>query len=440
MASIGFIGVGKLGQACAEMVAEVHDVVGYDVEPREPENFTMVSDLKDAVLGQEIVFVAVQTPHDPQYDGKAPTSHLPNKDFDYTLVKKVLSEVNEVATADQLIVLISTVLPGTVRRELVPLLPNARFIYNPYLIAMGTVKWDMVNPEMVMIGTEDGSETGDAKQLVDFYKTIMQNDPRYIVGTWDECECIKVFYNTFISAKVSLVNMIQDVAEKQGNINAEVVCDALATSDRRIMGPGYMKPGMGDGGACHPRDNIALRWMADNLGLGYDLFDAVMLSREVQAKNMADSMIEIATAGATITPPMPVVIVGKAYKPLVPYEAGSSSMLVGHYVEEAGVELYYYDEVVGEIPPENILNKPAVYLLAHNPGITYGEQLDFVKGWYNGKHRVTEADEALTVATANGTELNFAKGSVVFDPWRKIPEIEGVRVIHYGNTRSDALR
>ena len=43
--------------------------------------------------------------------------------------------------------------------------------------------------------------------------------------------------------------MIQDV-EKQGNINAEVVCDALATSDRRIMGPGYMKSCMGDGGAC----------------------------------------------------------------------------------------------------------------------------------------------------------------------------------------------
>ena len=54
--------------------------------------------------------------------------------------------------------------------------------------------------------------------------------------------------------------------------------------------------------AVCPRDNIALRWMADNLDLGYDLFDAVMLTREVQAKNMADSMIEIATAGATIVP------------------------------------------------------------------------------------------------------------------------------------------
>jgi UDPglucose 6-dehydrogenase len=436
MASIGFIGVGKLGQACAEMVAEVHDVVGYDVEPREPENFTMVPNLVDAVQGQDIVFVAVQTPHDPQYDGKAPTSHLPNKDFDYTLVKKVLTEVNEVATKDQLIVLISTVLPGTTRREFVPIMTNTRFVYNPYLIAMGTVKWDMVNPEMVMIGTSDGSETGDAKELTDFYKTIMQNQPRYVIGTWDECECIKVFYNTFISAKVSLVNMIQDVAEKQGNINAEVVCDALAASDRRIMGPGYMKPGMGDGGACHPRDNIALRWMAEKLELGYDLFDAVMLSREVQAENMAKSLVEHASAGAGIVPPMPVVIVGKAYKPLVPYEAGSSSMLVGHYVEEAGIKLYYYDEVVGEIPPQDVLDKPAVYLIAHNPAITYGEQLDFVKGWYS-EHRVTDCDQALTVATANGSELSFAPGSVVVDPWRKIPDIPDVEVVHYGNTRKN---
>jgi UDPglucose 6-dehydrogenase len=442
MASIGFIGVGKLGQACAEMVAEVHDVVGYDVEPREPENFTMVSDLKDAVRGQEIVFVAVQTPHDPQYDGKAPTSHLPNKDFDYTLVKEVLSQVNEVATKEQLIVLISTVLPGTTRREFVPIMTNTRFVYNPYLIAMGTVKWDMVNPEMVMIGTEDGSETGDALELVDFYKTIMQNEPRYVIGTWDETECIKVFYNTFISAKVSLVNMIQDVAEKSGNINAEVVCDALATSDRRIMGPGYMKPGMGDGGACHPRDNIALRWMAEELDLGYDLFDSVMLSREVQAKNMAKRLMELAGGSeyhdVTINS-KPIIIVGKAYKPLVPYDAGSPSMLVGHYIEEAGYELHYLDEVMGEIPPQDTLNNPAVYLIAHNPEITYGEQLDFVKGWYD-EHRVTGADEALTVATANGTELQFAEGSTVVDPWRKLPPIKGVKVVHYGNTRKEALR
>jgi UDPglucose 6-dehydrogenase len=418
------------------MVAEVHDVVGYDVNPVEPENFTMSDTLEGAVRGQDIVFIAVPTPHDPQYDGKAPTSHLPNKDFDYGLVKQVLSEVNAVATKDQLVVLISTVLPGTTRREFIDLIPNARFVYNPYLIAMGTVKWDMVNPEMVMIGTEDGSETGDAKELVDFYKTIMQNEPRYIIGTWDETECIKVFYNTFISAKVSLVNMIQDVAENLGNINAEVVCDALATSDRRIMGPGYMKPGMGDGGACHPRDNIALRWMAEELDLGYDLFDAVMLSREKQAENMAKRLMELAGGQHPVyglVPDKPIIIVGKAYKPLVEYEAGSASMLVGHYVQSCGHELYYLDEKTGDMPPQSVLDKPAVYLLAHNPGITYGDQLDTVPGWY-GDHKATDCDDAL-ISTGNGTELNFAKDSIVVDPWRKTPEIEGVEVIHYGNTR-----
>ena len=427
MASIGFIGVGKLGQACAEMVAEVHDVVGYDVNPVEPENFTMVNNMEDAVRGQDIVFIAVPTPHDPQYDGKAPTSHLPNKDFDYTIVKDILSKVNAVATQEQLIVLISTVLPGTVRREFVPLITNTRFVYNPYLIAMGTVKWDMVNPEMVMIGTEDGSETGDAKQLREFYQTIMQNNPNYIIGTWDEVECIKVFYNTFISAKVSLVNMIQDVAEKQGNINAEVVCDALANSDRRIMGPGYMKPGMGDGGACHPRDNIALRWMAEELNLGYDLFDAVMLSREKQAENMANRLLELASDQ------LPIIIVGKAYKPLVPYEAGSSSMLVGHYIENTDTALYYYDEQTGDVPPSGVLDLPAVYLLAHNPSITYGDQLDTVPNWY-GEHTTT-GEEASFITTGNGSELSFAKGSVVVDPWRKTPNLPGVHVIHYGNTR-----
>jgi UDPglucose 6-dehydrogenase len=228
---------------------------------------------------------------------------------------------------DQLLVLISTVLPGTVRREFVDLVPNTRFIYNPYLIAMGTVAWDMVNPEMLMIGTEDGTETGDAKELVDFYKTIMENDPRCVIGTWDECECIKVFYNTFISAKIGLVNMIQDVAVKQGNINVDVVTDALAQSKQRIMGPGYMKAGMGDGGACHPRDNIALRYMAAELGLGYDLFDSIMNAREIQAKNMA---IEIMKHGKYI------YFSSDSYKPGVEYVDGSYSLLVQHYVKDLG--------------------------------------------------------------------------------------------------------
>ena len=144
-----------------------------------------------------------------------------------------------------------------------------------------------------------------------------------------------------------------------------------------------MTAGMGDGGACHPRDNIALRWMADNLGLGYDLFDAIMGAREVQAENLAKKCMQYN---------LPIVIVGKAYKPHVPYTNGSYSLLIGHYIEKAGRTLYYQDEHTGDIPPKDL--GKAVYLLAHNPKVTYG--------------------------TDDTAKYDFPQGSIIIDPWGNV--------------------
>ena len=405
---VGFIGIGKLGLPCAEAIAQKgHEVEGYDVAKVTSDNITVVDTVKDVVANKEIVFVAVPTPHDPAYDGRAPTAHLDPKDFSYDIVKKVLTQANEHMNKDQLLVLISTVLPGTVRNQLVELTDNSRFIYNPYLIAMGSVAWDMVNPEMVMIGTEDGTETGDAKQLVDFYKTIMENNPRYEIGTWDECECIKVFYNTFISTKIGLVNMIQDVAQKQGNINVDVVTEALAQSTKRIMGPQYMTAGMGDGGGCHPRDNIALRYMASELGLGYDIFDAIMNAREIQAKNIALELVKYAEETN-----LPIFIHGKAYKPGVEYCDGSYSLLVGHYVEEQGHRVTYIDPLTGD---DVELGMPSIILLAHSASTTY-------------KYMQEEGD------STDKLYCKIPSNSIVVDPWRNFSS-DTSKVIHYGNTR-----
>jgi len=403
---IGFIGLGKLGLPCAEEIAKKgHDVSGYDIRTVDPTMLVKISkSIKDTVEGKDIVFIAVPTPHDPAYDGRAPTAHLDPKDFSYEIVKQCLVEANKHMNNNQLLVLISTVLPGTTRREFIQLVNNTRFVYNPYLIAMGSVAWDMVNPEMVMIGTEDGTETGDAKQLVDFYKTVMENNPRYVIGTWDECECIKVFYNTFISAKIGLVNMIQDVAVKQGNIDVDVVTDALAKSTMRIMGPQYMKAGMGDGGACHPRDNIALRYMADHLDLGYDLFDAIMNAREIQAKNLAKELVKHAEEHR-----MSIFIHGKAYKPGVEYCDGSYSLLIGYYCEELGHKPTYIDPLTGD----DIQGCYGVVLLAHNKKVTY-------------EYRGFNESQQLY--------CKIEKGSIVIDPWRSFKS-DDHRVIHYGNTR-----
>lgn len=384
---IGFIGVGKLGKEAAEVMHEAgHDVLGYDKEIILGRKHEMTMFLEDVCKHGEIIFIAVPTPHHPDYDGRYPTSHLPNKDFDYSIVKDVLKEVDKYTTKEQLVVLISTVLPGTIRREFIELVNNFRFIYNPYLIAMGTVKHDMVNPEMVIIGTEDGHYTSDAKILCDFYSTFVNTNTRYEIGTWDEAESIKIFYNTFISTKVALVNMIQDVAEKNGNINTDVVTGALERSTKRILGPAYMKAGMGDGGGCHPRDNIALRFLSEKLDLGYDLFDSIMKARERQAKNLADKLVLCAKVHK-----LPVVILGKSYKPDVSFVDGSSSILVAHYVEEQGYQVLF--DIEAPIK--------AIYLIAH-----YKKYHDF----------------------------DFPEGSVIIDPWREYTS-DINEVIQYGNTR-----
>lgn len=405
--NVGFIGIGKLGLPCAEAMAKCYDVTGYDIYPRTSKAIKIAATLEEAVRDKQFIFVAVQTPHEQRYDGREPISHLDNRDFDYDIVENVLRDINEHVTKNQIVVLISTVLPGTVRKKLYPCITNARFVYNPYLIAMGSVAWDMVNPEMVMIGTHDGDTTAEAGELVDFYRPLMENDPRYIIGTWEECESIKVFYNTFISAKIGLVNMIQDVAMKIGNINVDVVTDALANSTIRIMSPKYMKAGMGDAGPCHPRDNIALRYLAENLNLGYDIFDTIIHAREQQARNIALYLNYLQQGGR-----LPIIIMGKAYKPDVDYIDGSYSLLIGHYLEELGAEFFYCDPHTGDQLEGPVLG---IAFLAHNRDVTYG---------YSGEQAAQEL------------YVEMSPGSTIVDPWRSYP-VDDIRyrVIHYGNTR-----
>jgi len=379
---IGFIGLGKLGLPCAETITKKgFDVTGYDTG-RVSTDITMKETIKELVADRDIVFVSVPTPHEEGYDGREPTSHLPVKDFNYDTVKKVIAKCDEHMTREQTLVLISTVLPGTIRRELSPLMTNTGLVYNPYLIAMGTVAEDMLNPEMIMIGTEWGMKGELCKQrsqlLESFYNTVCDNYPRVEMGTWEEVESMKIFYNTFISNKIALVNMIQDVSHKLGNMNVDRVTEALSKSTQRIVSPKYMKSGMGDGGACHPRDNIALRWLAKDLGLGYDLFEGIMSARERQAENMAHAILE---HGKNI------YFTSDSYKPGTDLVDGSYSLLVQHYV------------------------------------VKHGGQI--VHGFDNPVEVIVRVHESDKITTDNRT--------VIFDPWRSYPKAENV--VYYGKYR-----
>jgi UDPglucose 6-dehydrogenase len=411
MKKIGFIGLGKLGLDCAEVFATHYEVRGSDIYPR-ISNTVKVCDIQETIQESEWIFVAVPTPHAEGYDGSVPSSHMEPRDFGHDAVIDAIVKINHYATSSKKIVLISTVLPGTTRHYFVPKLDaQHEFLYNPYLIAMGSVKWDMVNPEMIMIGTGDGNPNTLANELIELYRPMMENNPRYEIGTWDECEAVKIFYNTFISAKVGLANMIQDFAMKIGNINVDVVTNALARSTMRIMGPKYMTAGMGDAGACHPRDNIALRWLAQEYDLGYDMFDTIMRAREVQAENLAKFLVVQAQKHN-----LPIVIHGKAYKPDVPYCIGSYSTLIGHYVKQAGHRVQFVDPLADDATDVVAgVDGPAVVLLAHNRHVTYG---------YTGQDH------------AEVFYFDIRPSSVIVDPWRSLPlDTLHMTVIHYGNTR-----
>jgi len=403
------IGCGKLGLPCAEVMAEKYDVVGYDIRPVESDIVKMAPSLEQAVAGRDLIFIAIPPLHDARYGGEAPTSHLPPKDFDYGPLIALIKEINRHVDHSQLVVLITTVLPGTIRNILIQHIDRPRFIYNPYVIAMGSVKWDMRNPECLIIGTKDGDISGDARLLIDFYKPILENNAAVNVGTWDEAESIKIFYNTYISMKIALVNMIQDVAERSGNINVDVVTNALKNARQRLTGPRYLTAGMGDGGACHPRDNIALRWLSQRLDLDYDLFQAIMESREKQARNLARFICSISTERN-----LPVAIHGKAYKPQTGYTDGSYSLLVGSFLEQLGCAAKYVDPLTGDTPK---IETPHVFLMAHASSVTYlGTDLEAKAGF--------------------DLYCLPPPGSVIVDPWRSFPETPGLDVIHYGNTRN----
>ena len=368
--NIGFIGLGKLGSPVVEVIKQKHNVVSFDIKYKN-------NVFDKCVIGQDIIFIAVPTPHEEQYDGKYVCSDLEPKDFDYSIVEDTLKKIDQLSTENQIIVLISTVLPGTIKNKLSKLITKGSLLYNPYLIAMGTVKEDFINPEMIMIG---GNNTEAILTLKKFYYTLCNCD-RYVLGTWEEIESVKIFYNTFITSKIVFCNMIQDVAMKIGNMNVDVVTTALAESTQRIISKKYMKAGMGDGGGCHPRDNIALRWLAKELDLGYDLFGGLIHAREQQAKNMADYLTKLSKEYN-----LPIVIIGKSFKPDLKLEDGSPSILISQFCTCT------FDD----------LSKPAIFLLAHSSQTTFNK---------------------------TNEEYTFPKNSIVVDPWR-----ERKNSLHYGDS------
>ena len=374
---ISMIGLGKLGLEAANVINKSYPVIGYDINTVVAP-FPVVNTIKDAIKNSKFIFVAVPTPHHSEYSGSNPTSHLPPKDFDYTILKNVLTEIAKHLEPEQQVCVICTVMPGTTRRELATIIPN--ILYNPCVIAQGTVAKDFENPEIVIVGGEPSNP--NRAKLAQFYRSINGESVHLVEGEWEDAELTKIFYNTFLTYKITLANTIHDMVQKLGHGNSDIVTDGLANCTRKISAPAYMTAGMGVGGPCHPRDIIAMNWFSQSIDLGYDLFGNLSEIREIQAKNLADKLSSYG---------LPVVILGCGFKENIAQHDGSYALLVGHYIPNVS----YHD------PLNNIEyngDKPVVYLVSYHH--------DWIKSH------------------------DFIPDSIVVDPWRKNLTIANCQVIN----------
>jgi UDPglucose 6-dehydrogenase len=375
---VGFCGLGKLGLPVSVAIAEkLHDVYGYDIDAKKRSSYRkgtvnlyepdldkqllsslesalhIVDSVHEIVEGSDIVFVAVPTPSKK------------NNSFDLSYVIDAVKSIGKEVRGSShppVVTVISTMLPTSTRKYVAPTLETASgfkvgkeigLCYSAQFIAMGTTIEDYLHPEFCLIGESDPKA---GAIMEEYYRSIVSPDVSKLHMTWENAEIIKMAYNTMIGFKIVYSNTIMEMCQKVPGADVDVVSDAISQAKIRIVGPRYLRGGMGDSGACHPRDNLALSWFAKKLNLAADPFQFVMNARYKQAKWLANELVSYKK---------PIVIMAVRYKNNTNLTDYSSSLLVADMLKSKGRTAFLYDPLVPKYakrPP----NKPGVFLIAQD--------------------------------------------------------------------------
>jgi UDPglucose 6-dehydrogenase len=357
---IAVVGLGKLGAPLAAVLASKgNEVLGIDVNPEavkllnegrapveEPglqalvssshERLSATTDL-GAAAGADVSILLVPTPSDDR--GAFSNEH-------------VLAAVDEIGRGlaerddDHVVVVASTVMPGSCDAEIRPALERASgrrvgetlgLCYSPEFIALGSVIRDMLEPDMVLIGESD-PRAGDV--LEQLYAGVCENDPPFRRMSLVNAELTKIAVNTYVTMKISYANALADMCERLPGADVEAVTDALGLDTR--IGAKYLRGAISYGGPCFPRDNKAFGVLARDLGaepLLAEATDAVNLAQTDRLARVVQSRLKAGNA---------VGILGLAYKPDTGVIDESPGIALARLLGNAGYEVRVYDPVATE--------------------------------------------------------------------------------------------
>ena len=309
--SISVFGLGYVGTVTAACLSHLgNKVIGVDLSPDkvdainsgrtpivEPKVGDLVSssqkacrlhgiaDARSAVLETEISFLCVGTPS--LRSGKLDLGH----------VEPVCREIGEaLANKDKfhLVVLRSTVLPGTAENLVVPTLEKSsgkRFgkdfgvCVNPEFMREGTAVADFLEPAITIIGAADPVHAAVLSELYSWAPG------RIFQTSFRSAEMVKYLCNTWHALKVAFANEAGTLAKELG-VDAQEVIEIFLADNRLNISPSYLKPGFAFGGSCLPKDVRALNYRAKELDLRLPLFDAILPSNQMHLDRAVDLVLD----------------------------------------------------------------------------------------------------------------------------------------------------
>lgn len=429
--NIAVLGLGKLGSVMAAVLADKgYAVVGADKNPRYVEalndarapveepglddlikrnrgRLSGTGDCERAVAGAEATFIVVPTPSET--DGT----------FSLRYVLPAAESIGRVLrrkTDFHLVVLSSTVIPGSTSGQVLPLLERVSgkkcgrdfgLCYNPEFIALGTVIRDMCNPDMVLIGESDAHS---GQMLADLYQHVCENKPAVARMNFVNAELAKLSVNTFVTTKISYANMLAQVCERLPGADAAVVTWALGLDTR--IGSKYLKGALGYGGPCFPRDNIAFASFARRLGVKALLAEAVDQVNRWQAPRVGDLILAMLKEGEAVG------ILGLSYKPLTNVVEESQGLMLAQYLLAKGVPVAVYDPVAMNNARRHLIGK-VTYATSFRDCAAKARLLAIATPWEEFKNLRPE-------------HLNYSLGRpIVVDCWRILPREAFVPTVDY---------
>ena len=434
---ISVFGLGKLG-ACiaAALASRGFQVIGYDVDRRKTEaikrglapieepqlqatideagsRLRATDDIQEAVLESEASFFVPSTPSLP--DGSF-SNHflLPALESGALAARKHLKKRH-------LFVVNSTLTPGTSDRVLQPLLrrlldgncgTDFGLCYNPEFIALGDVINGLLRPDFVLIGESDPISGALLERV---YKVLCMNSPAIERMSNINAELAKISLNCAVTMKISFVNQLSSVCAQIPGADPGVILKAIG-KDRRI-GSEYLKPGLGFGGPCFPRDNRLFQYVAQSVGVEATLSHATDRINDDGNCRLLETVLAHCPEGGSVG------VFGLAYKPFTAVIDRSPGVWLCERLADAGRRVLAHD-YMARINSSPALPESRVQICADPREVVEDGCQVFVITCPWPDYRELFASNARQLSD---------RGSVIVDPWRLLeavtPHYKGMRCI-----------